>query len=643
MLRPSKKKHRRTSSRTRHGFDEKMIGILDSVFNKWKGSDKVLDMDELSKALKSIGTFSRVALEDIKIKSELHDDGILDFDEFVVACWDNRACLNDMSGKDSDVVRVKGVETSVVHTFAQEEMSAFAEHLNNVLGEEKELDHLMPIETRGIDVCFKIADGLLLSKFINVAVPGTIDWRAVNSIKKDKLSLFEMNENNQIVINAAKSIGVKALYLSATDLREGAEKPHLILGLIWQLVRIQLLNGVNLRCHPELIRLVGIEEDREQLEALNALPAEKLLLRWFNYHLEAANCPRRVKNFGKDVRDCMCYTILLNRLNPRKCSKDALDEKEDIKRATMVVKGAEALGADVVIKPQDILAGNEKLNLIFTADLFNHCPGLGPLEITKEEEKELNVVMVDDDIGATREERAFRMWINTLGIDDLYVENLFTDCMDGMFLLKVIDKIEPGTVIWRKVEKPSNKFKMIANCNYAVELCKRRPFELSLVATGGKDIHEGIKILVLGLVWQLMRHHSIKFLNSICLRGKKVKDRDILNFCNKMAQASGKTNIKLRSFGDRLLEDGRFFIYVMGGAFPKVIDWNCVTEGKEADDPILNARYAISVARKVDCTIFLLPEDIVERNPRMCMTFGAAIMFEHSKQMVTKLPVNCVD
>lgn len=35
------------------------------------------------------------------------------------------------------------------------------------------------------------------------------------------------------------------------------------------------------------------------------------------------------------------------------------------------------------------------------------------------------------------------------------------------------------------------------------------------------------------------------------------------------------------------------------------------------DDATLNARYAISIARKIGATIFLLPEDIVEVRPRL--------------------------
>jgi hypothetical protein len=42
-----------------------------------------------------------------------------------------------------------------------------------------------------------------------------------------------------------------------------------------------------------------------------------------------------------------------------------------------------------------------------------------------------------DDAGDTREERQFRMWINSLGIDGVYINNLFSDLSDGVALLKV--------------------------------------------------------------------------------------------------------------------------------------------------------------------------------------------------------------
>jgi len=619
------------SGRKYTGFDDKTISELQEAFDAWDSihKDRKLDVNELGKAMEHLGNFNQNQLKDIMEKSDLDGNGTIDFDEFLIACWEQKTCLRTMASQENELIRLKGIG-SVMHSFSQEEMSAFAEHMNYILGDDKDLAYMMPIKTTGLDLCFKIADGCLLSKFINLAVPDTIDYRVVNRPRKKKgykLSVFQMNENNSLVINAAKSIGVNTVNIGPGDLRQGMGNPHLVLGIVWQLVKIQLLNQINLKNHPELIRL--LKED-ETLEQLFALPAEKLLLRWFNFHLKEAGHKRRVKNFGKDVADGECYTVLLNQLNPKKCSLDPLEEKDDWKRADMVVRNAEALGAKVFIKPQDILDKNERLNLAFTASIFNHCPGLIP--ISDEEEKQLHGVM-EDDVGDTREERAFRMWINTLGIDNIYVNNLFEDCKDGLVLLKVIDKIEPGLVSWGKVEKkPKNKFKKVSNSNYAVVLSKY--LKLSLVATGGVDIVAGRKKLVLGLVWQLMRYHSIKFLNQLSKdKGKDISDKDIMVFCNKKAKESAKTNMKIRSFGDKTrLKDGKYFIYVLGGVFPKVINWDLMTDGDNLDDALLNARYALSVARKENCTIFLLPEDIVEANPRMCMTFGAAIMTAHATQ-----------
>lgn len=45
------------------------------------------------------------------------------------------------------------------------------------------------------------------------------------------------------------------------------------------------------------------------------------------------------------------------------------------------------------------------------------------------------------------------------------------------------------------------------------------------------------------------------------------------------------------------------------------------------DDATLNARYAISIARKIGATIFLLPEDIVEVRPRLVISFSILFFF----------------
>lgn len=60
------------------------------------------------------------------------------------------------------------------------------------------------------------------SKLINVAVPGTIDERAINT--KAVLNPWEKNENHTLCLNSAKAIGCTVVNISAQDLAEAEAK-----------------------------------------------------------------------------------------------------------------------------------------------------------------------------------------------------------------------------------------------------------------------------------------------------------------------------------------------------------------------------------------------------------------------------------
>jgi len=288
-----------------------------------------------------------------------------------------------------------------------------------------------------------------------------------------------------------------------------------------------------------------------------------------------------------------------------------------------VLSNANKLNVKTFIKPADIVSGNPRLNLAFTAAIFNQCPGLDPLS----EEEVKKAGLMDDDFGDSREERAFRMWINSLGIDDVYVNSLFDDLKDGLVLLKVLDVVEPRIVVWSKVEKnPNNKFKKVANDNYAVVLGKQLKF--SLVGIGGSDIVDGNKKLLLAFVWQLMRHHTLKFLAEVQKKkfgGQAVTDEMIIQWANDQVASQNKKN-KIKSFNDSTLANGLFFIDLLTSIEPKIIDESFVKPGETKEEQLLNAKYVISVARKLGATIFLLPEDIVEVKPKMILTLLASCM-----------------
>lgn len=477
---------------------------------------------------------------------------------------------------------------------------------------------------------------MVLSKLINTAAADTIDERVLNV--GARLNTFKMTENNNLVINSAKAIGCSVVNIGSKDLIDGRE--HLILGLIWQIIKIGLLAKIDIKYHPELYRLL---EDGETLEDFLKLPAEHILLRWFNYHLKNAGWDRRVANFSKDVKDGQNYTVLLNQLSPSQCSLAPLKENDLYQRAEMVLQNADALGCRKYLSPKTLVGGNPKLNLAFVAHLFNTHPCLEPLT-----EQEAVDLIVDE--GDDREARAFTLWLNSLNVDP-YVNNLYLDVRDGIILLQAIDRINAGAVNWKAVNKPKagvqtkpleeledgeeeeyvpyfarggiSRFKQIENTNYLIELGKQLNF--SLVGIQGADITDGQKTLILGLVWQLMRAHVVSTLKSLGSGGRDITDTQMVKWANEKVAKSGKSS-KISNFRDSSLRSGRYLLDLLDGMRPGIVDYSLVNDARTDEDAKQNALYAISIARKMNATIFLLPEDIVEVKPKMILTFVGSLM-----------------
>ena len=53
-------------------------------------------------------------------------------------------------------------------------------------------------------------------------------------------------------------------------------------------------------------------------------------------------------------------------------------------------------------------------------------------------------------------------------------------------------------------------------------------------------------------------------------------------------------------------------LHLCDAVTPGVVDWEVVTKGGSEEDKQHNAKYVLSVARKMGCAIFLLWEDVVE-------------------------------
>ena len=108
---------------------------------------------------------------------------------------------------------------------------------------------------------------------------------------------------------------------------------------------------------------------------------------------------------------------------------------EDLnKRAMKIIKAAVKMKCRRFIKARDIVNENARLNLAFLCHCFQMYPCL--LRETEEDESK----MTEERIGETREEKAFRNWINSLGVEP-FVSDLHHELQDGWVLLQVLDKI----------------------------------------------------------------------------------------------------------------------------------------------------------------------------------------------------------
>ena len=202
---------------------------------------------------------------------------------------------------------------------------------------------------------------------------------------------------------------------------------------------------------------------------------------------------------SSDLKDSTAYTYLLHSIE-RSCGLEALAEGDLVKRAEFVVRNSvDKIGAPELLAAKDIAEGNAKLNVVFLAELFNTKHGLE--ELNEEEKAQVESATNDyDDIEGSRDERAFRLWINSLGIEDVYISDLFDEARDGLILLKVIHRIDETAVDWKKVEKkPNNKFKMGTNCTEAINACKK--MKLVTTGLGGTDILDKNKKNILAIVW----------------------------------------------------------------------------------------------------------------------------------------------
>lgn len=373
-----------------------------------KNNDGFIELTELKEALdhcgfKLPGYRVREMIDEYSNKQRTNSQGKLSYEEFEALCIDLKAkevasTFKSAVSRKENVEKLGGMSDQsaegTTHSVRFEEQLAFSDWINSNLRQDPDLKHLLPIDAEGKALYQKIKDGILLCKIINHSCPDTIDERAIN---KKNLTVYREFENLTLALVSSQAIGCNIVNIDAHDLAKG--KPHLVLGLLWQIIRIGLFSHITLDSCPGLATLLY---DGERLEDLMKLSPEAILLRWVNYHLERAGVSRRCTNFQGDIVDSEIYTYLLKQIAPPEAgvTLEALREREMNSRAEIMLQQAGKLNCRSFLTPQDVVNGVYKLNLAFVANLFNNHPGLNQpeqiegldaIEETREEKSTIHI------------------------------------------------------------------------------------------------------------------------------------------------------------------------------------------------------------------------------------------------------------
>lgn len=454
----------------------------------------------------------------------------------------------------------------------------------------------MPIDPdKPQDLFDTFYDGILGLHLLNVLEKDRIDMRTVNH--GANLNVFQVRSNLQQFLSGCTGL-IRLVNVDGQDFLD--KNPTLILATLWQLVAKIALFNINIKDCNEIYKLL---EEGEELNDLLKMKPEEILKRWMNFHLTKAGQPK-IANLGKDLQDSKKIIYVLNQLDTQQCSLAGLEEADDVKRAQIAIDDSFKIGCQDVVGAADVCKGNEKVNVILVAEMFNARHGLGDLD------EPIDLAGLIEDGEGSREERAFRMWINSLGIEGVFIDNLYEDLKDGLVLCKVIHRIDEKVVEWPKVVmEPKNVFNRLHNCQCGLDAAAK--LKVQMVGIGNSDIHDGNKTLVLAVVWQLVRLHALQII------GSKTEE-DLLAWVSTIEPVT--------AWNDAKFADGTLLVKLCATIEPKIINWELVTsENANDEQKANNARYAISLARRLGAIVFCVHDDIIALNKKMILVFVCAL------------------
>lgn len=244
-----------------------------------------------------------------------------------------------------------------------------------------------------------------------------------------------------------------------------------------------------------LLRLKKPEEDANEFNQLSG--AEPFLLRWINYHLRNAGKQKEIENFKDHLKDGIVYTILLNQLNEKLCDQLGLEDPEDI-RISKAIDNAAKLGVPRFIRPVDVLHENEKLNLLFCAEIYYRITGLRPFEKFSDADKVGLAILLSERHKDDEDLKSF-LPINPQS------NELFVTTAKSVLLPKMVEKADSNAIDLNHIKKEEENLEQNQeeNLRYSLEAAKKIGCDLENI--GATTILDQIPDLVLKTLYEILK------------------------------------------------------------------------------------------------------------------------------------------
>jgi hypothetical protein len=104
------------------------------------------------------------------------------------------------------------------HSYPVEERVSFAGYINELLRDDPDLSHVIPINPSNDDLFTAVKESLLLCKLINRIKPGTIPDKLILT---KNLNPFQKLQNHATALKACNELGLVIVNIGSNDLLDG--------------------------------------------------------------------------------------------------------------------------------------------------------------------------------------------------------------------------------------------------------------------------------------------------------------------------------------------------------------------------------------------------------------------------------------